>query len=127
MEKEEILRYIKLSSGRRVCIYRKQLEENDLFILSVYIQKSRYKEYEAEFVFDFAYDVDSEGAPCWVSSYDDIDKLILDLERYIGKPHSEWENFTRTGRFIDIDKIEADYSKEKWEYSDESLSRGASL
>jgi hypothetical protein len=62
-----------------------------------------------------------EGGPIYRAAFRDLDAVIQTLERYFGRPVSDWENHTRTGRYP--------APPENWsgEISDEEQARFAAL
>lgn len=121
MTKDEILRYINISTWRQVCVYREAFEDCASAVMSVYIVKSLKKKYDIEVVFDGSSRVEDEGGWTWISSYDELDQLIKDLEVFQKLKLECWTNFTKEDI---VEKYSLSYSFEDYKSFLERTEKG---
>jgi hypothetical protein len=104
MSRDEISRYLAVGSTRSVVVDLSLSAEFSGQVRQVTIRAGNFVTVE---FYPYGYD---EGAPCFWGQYPDLDSLIADLEVYLARPLSEWENFTRSGSYPEADETAIDHA-----------------
>ncbi len=111
---EEINQYISFGSRSNVCVYREEVTEVPLIIMSLYITGSR-DDYMLTAEFDPIDMIDNGEGWVWYSEFTDINLLVEKLEVFMNAKIDSWENITKTGKlaesFLDVDND--DYLKQE--------------
>lgn len=106
MDISEIQIYLASSASGSICVHRERIKGINLFVLSIYIVKSK-----TGFILKFDFepiDLVSRGEGwIWITIPMERDDAVLIVENFTLKKINEWENFSKTGRLLDYyDKID---------------------
>lgn len=120
MEREEIFRYINVGRSKSICIDRRLLEQYPGIVRDVII-KSDTKlqiDYHDKFSLEMG-----EGEFSLYFYYEDYDKLFEAIEEFLSLKILQWENYTKTGWYPNLDEfdLEASWTKMKVDYVQKTL------
>ena len=97
MNVKEIEKYISVGARSSVCVYRKIVENLDLFVMSVSIT-GKLNHCIVCVEFDPIDMVDEGEGWVWHSETTDLFLIVKLLEEFAGLEIQKWENFTKSGR-----------------------------
>ena len=96
MTKNEILQWFAVKRGA-VCVDRSEVEGLPGYLRHVTLRAPGRIEVE------FLWHTSDEGGPTFVADSEDLDESILSLEEYFGRAINEWENFSTTDRYPEVE------------------------
>ena len=96
MNKEEIFRYLKVSSSKSITVSRKLLKEYPGIIREIIIRPNI--KLQINFLDKNIIDID-EGEISLYFYYENYDKLFESLEEYMGMKIDDWSNLTKTNEY----------------------------
>ena len=94
MNKEELQRYLNLSSGHSVVVHVQEIEEAPGNVRIITIHRGNEVTIEFQICRTYLEDPMEKGA-VFAAKYESMDELIADLEKYLGLKIAKWSNFTR--------------------------------
>lgn len=98
MTKDEILQWFAVKRGA-VCVDRRAVDELPGYLRHVTLRAPAQVEVE------FLWHTVDEGGPTFVADAGDLDVAIVSLEKYLGMPLEEWENFSTSDRYPELPAI----------------------
>lgn len=93
MDIAEIKKYICVGKSRSVCVDILNTDKFPGYVRTVTI----YSDYRVNIVYN-VYDM-NEGGPSFWGKFESLKETVDTLEEFLGKPISDWENFSKTGRY----------------------------
>lgn len=99
MRKEEIDQYIQFSSRSSVCVYREQLKQIPLMVMSLNITGSPGK-YILTAEFDPYNMVDEGEGWIWFAKFSNFDDMIERLQFFMDLKNTTLENITKSGKLV---------------------------
>jgi hypothetical protein len=105
MDLAEIRKYLSVGSARSVCI---DCREHPNY--AGYVREIRVIA-DTEILFEINVAGYDEGGLSIKMTYRDTDEMVHSLEGYLGKGISQWENFSKTGRYPAVETTEDEFQK----------------
>lgn len=120
MNKEEIFRYLKVSSSKSIIVSRKLLKEYPGIIREIIIRPN--VKLQIKFLDKNIIDID-EGEISLYFYYENYDKLFESLEEYIGMKIDDWSNLTKTNEYpiSEGENLQKSWDKLKRDFSNKIL------
>jgi len=95
MTKDEILQWFAVKRGA-VCVDRREVDALPGYLRHVTLRAPARVDVE------FLWHSVDEGGPTFVADASDLDSAIHCLEKYLGMPLAEWENFSTSDRYPEL-------------------------